>query len=358
MARTVVGLFKSHDEAQNVKHDLVNEGYTAEDIRVVGKDGQPLAQPLGAVGSTANKAADTGFGATISNFFKSFSGADPEDEKHYTEAVSTGGAFLAVTVPDNRADAAVSILEKHGAKNVDDQAPVSGKNATRVSGEKSLKKGSAGEKLNVVQEELQVGKRQVQRGGIRVYSHITERPVEEQVTLREEHVRVERHPINRAATEADFTAFQEGQIELKESAEEAVVSKKARVVEEVIIGKTTTERQETVKDTVRRTDVEVEQIAPTQSAQETGYSTFEPHFRQDFEKNYAKSGSSYDRYAPAYQYGHKLASDPKNLKGDWTSVESAAKSDWAKQGTGTWDDMKAAVRTGWEKVRSSSSAKT
>lgn len=345
MARTVVGLFKSHDEAQNVKHDLVNEGYNAMDIRVIGKDGQPA----GAAMSSVKEAADTGFGATISNFFKSFTGADPEDEKHYAAGVSTGGAFLAVTVHDNRADAAVAILERHGAKDVDDQGAASGMSTSKMpSG--APKDSTGDQKLEVVQEELLVGKRQVQRGGIRVYSHLTERPVEENITLREEHVHVDRHPVNRAATEADFTAFKEGEIELRESAEEAVVSKKARVVEEVVIGKQVSEHQETVKDTVRRTDVEVEKVG----AEQSGYGAFEPHFRQDFERNYSKGGSSYETYAPAYKYGHTLANDPKYSKGDWSSVEAAAKNDWSKQGSGSWEDMKAAVRTGWDKVRSAS----
>ena len=291
MSRTVVGLFKNHEEAQNVKHELVNEGYAAENIQVVGKDGGAQLPAAGASTPT-----ETGFAATISNFFHSFTGADPEDQSHYTDAVNSGGSFLVVTVPDNRADAAAAILERYGAKDVDEQS-----GATQGSGEatKSVM-AAAGQKLNVVEEELQVGKRQVQRGGVRVYSHVTERPVEEQVTLREEHVNVKRNPVNRAATEADFAAFKEGTIELTESAEEAVVSKTARVVEEVIVGKQSTERTETVKDTVRRTDVTVEKVPATQTGKMASYSDYEPGFREHYTKNYAKSGASFDTYAPAY----------------------------------------------------------
>ena len=42
-----------------------------------------------------------------------------------------------------------------------------------------------------------------------------------------------------------------------------VIAKEARVVEEVVVGKTATDRVETVTDTVRRTDVEVEEIPGT-----------------------------------------------------------------------------------------------
>ncbi len=336
MSQTVTGLFKSYEEAQNVKAELVNEGYSGENIHIVGKDGTAQSSGAGTSAST-----DTGFTASIGNFFRSFTGADPEDQTHYTEGVNAGGCFLAVTVLDNRAAAAAAILEQYGAKNVDEQGTATA----------DTQKG--GQKLNVVEEELQVGKRQVKRGGVRVYSHVTERPVQEQITLREEHVSVERRPVNRAATEADFEAFKEGAIELTESAEVPVVSKTARVVEEVIVGKQVSDRNETIKDTVRRTDVKVEKLGATNT---NGYGDDEPSFREHFTKNYAKSGSSYNTYAPAYQYGHKLASDSRYAGSDWSTVETSARNEWSKQGSGTWEDMKAAVRQGWDKVRGTSSA--
>ena len=56
------------------------------------------------------------------------------------------------------------------------------------------------------------------------------------------------------------TAFHEGTIEVTETSEVPVISKEARVVEEVVVGKTATDRTETARDTVRRTDVDVELI--------------------------------------------------------------------------------------------------
>lgn len=98
---------------------------------------------------------------------------------------------------------------------------------------------------------------------MRLRSRIVEKPVEASVRLREEHVVVNRKPVNRAATEADFTAFKEGDITLTESAERAVVAKEAHVVEEVSLGKQVTEREEVIHDTVRNTEVDVEQIPGT-----------------------------------------------------------------------------------------------
>jgi uncharacterized protein (TIGR02271 family) len=113
--------------------------------------------------------------------------------------------------------------------------------------------------IPVVEEQIAVGKREVERGGVRVESRVTETPVEEQVNLREEHVHVERRPVNRPVGDAD-RAFKEGTLEVTERAEEAVVAKEARVVEEVVVGKEVAERTETVRDTVRRTDVNVEEV--------------------------------------------------------------------------------------------------
>lgn len=117
--------------------------------------------------------------------------------------------------------------------------------------------------LPVVKESLDIGKRVVQRGGVRIFSKVNERPVEENIELREERAVVERHPADRPATEADLAALKEGQIELRNTAEEAVVNKTARVVEEVVVGKQADQRTETVRDTVRDTDVRVENLGDT-----------------------------------------------------------------------------------------------
>lgn len=115
--------------------------------------------------------------------------------------------------------------------------------------------------IPIIQEQVQVGKREVRRGGVRVRSRIIEKPVEETLRLREERVRVERTPVDREVSGSDLENFQERTIEMKEYAEEAVVSKKARVVEEVRVGKEVEERNETIRDTERHTEVDVENLS-------------------------------------------------------------------------------------------------
>lgn len=110
----------------------------------------------------------------------------------------------------------------------------------------------------VIEESIAVGKREVERGGVRVETHVKETPVQENVQLREEQVRVEPHPVNRPATARDEIG--ERVVEMHARGEEAVVSKQAKVVEEIVVKKDAETRQETIRDTVKRTDVDVKQL--------------------------------------------------------------------------------------------------
>jgi stress response protein YsnF len=107
---------------------------------------------------------------------------------------------------------------------------------------------------------------------VRVRSYVVETPVEEQVTLREERVAVERRPADRALGDAE-QAFQERTIEAEERAEEAVVSKEARVTEEVVVRKEAEQRTETISDTVRSTEVEVDDERTSRGTGTTGKPT-------------------------------------------------------------------------------------
>jgi stress response protein YsnF len=91
---------------------------------------------------------------------------------------------------------------------------------------------------------------------VRIRSYVVETPVQEQVNLRQEHVHIERRPVDRPAKMDED--YRERCIEAEERAEEAVVSKEARVKEELVVNKDVRERTETVQDTVRRTEVDVE----------------------------------------------------------------------------------------------------
>jgi len=213
--------------------------------------------------------------------------------------------------------------------------------------------------LEVVEEQMEVGKREVEKGGVRVKRTVEEKPVEEKVNLREEHVRVERRPVDRPATAADANAFRETTVEVTERAEQPVVSKTARVIEEVIVGKEITNRTETVRDTVRRSDVEVDTLpgsnAPVSgTTRATGVARFE-EFDNDFQTNYRSAPFAkeytYDQVRPVYRYGYDLASDPSFRGRDWSAIETDARSRWETRNPGTWERFKDSVRHAWERAK-------
>ena len=121
--------------------------------------------------------------------------------------------------------------------------------------------GDRGEtSIPIIEENMNVGKREVQTGGKRLHSRIVERPVEETIRLREERVRVERNPADREASEQDIANFKEGTVEFTEKKEVPVVNKESRVVEDVNIYKDVDEKQEVVRETLRNTEVETDDL--------------------------------------------------------------------------------------------------
>lgn len=260
MTHTVIGLFDNKTEARAAMEELIEQGFIRENIDVSDRKYDDSVS-----GETATTGTAAGDG--ISNFFSSLFGDDETTAQNYTALAHDADAILTVQVDSaERASAAAEILDRHGAIDVDERSSQYRQNfaqtsgTTQNTGTAQNTATTAGEmSIPVIEEELQVGKRAVERGGARIRSRIIEKPVEETLRLREEHIVVNRHPVNRAVTDADMANLQEGEIELTERGEEAVVSKQARVVEEVSVGKQVSEREETVRDTVRRTDVEVEE---------------------------------------------------------------------------------------------------
>ena len=189
-------------------------------------------------------------------------GDDDDSSSHYGEAVRRGNAVVSVSLgDDSRADEICELLERCGAADVDERVE-----QWKADGYAPMARpgGAGGEdqRLQSVEEELQVGKRQVHKGRVRVHRTTTEKPVEEAVTLREEKAQIDRRPVDRPATESEMqTAFKDQDIEIVETAEEPVVSKSARVVEEVTVGKKVSERTESVRDTMRGTRVDVDDDA-------------------------------------------------------------------------------------------------
>lgn len=247
--KTLSALFDTSEDAYVAKKRLTDVGIPIETITITG-------------GATHK---ERGFWESLGDMFF------PEDDREaYAEGLERGGYLLTVTGLDEvEFEAAATILDQEGVVDLDQRtetwraegwsgeafrtpAPVTTATTTETP------TTAAGETvIPVVEERLVVGKRDTSAGLTRVRSYIVEKPVEEGVTLREQHVEVERRPADRPATEADILAADQV-VEAEDRVEEAVVGKEARVVEEVVVKTGETARTKTVADTLKKTEVKVD----------------------------------------------------------------------------------------------------
>ena len=283
MSRTITAMFATRADAEAGAERLRQAGIDAAHVNVHDQS----THKTGADYSTHH---DQGTWASIKNAFL------PDEDRHtYDEGIRRGHAVLTADVEDHKIDDAVRVLEEANTLDIDEQASSwrqsgwdyqggTGTGTGTSTGTGSALFGGTGttgttetdyagrdgneEVIPVVEEQLVVGKREVDRGGVRVRSYVSETPVHEQVRLREERVNVERRAVDQPIDALEGDAFRERSIDLTATAEEAVVGKTARVVEEVVVSKTASERTEEIDDSVRRTEVDVDDTTST-----TGTST-------------------------------------------------------------------------------------
>ena len=273
----MVAVFDDQSDAKEALAALTKGGFPSSKARLTSPEsnGTTASKP-DSVRETMARRSDheESLGEKIADFF----GMGDDDENTYSEAVRRGSCVLTVdAASDDEADRATDIINEYDPVDIDERAAqwrqtgahATGGGATKAKGGETTKAKGDETTIPIVEEQLQVGKREIQKGGVRVVSRVTERPVEETVTLREEHATIKRRPADRAATESD-EAFKDQSFEVRGTAEEAVVSKTSRVVEEVVIGKEDSTREQTVKGNVRRTDVDVQQMAEGGEAKSSG----------------------------------------------------------------------------------------
>lgn len=303
--RTLTAMFDNRADAENARGRLASAGISDDDVTIhdqtsLGGRGDGVGTMGGATGDTdgmlerrdrdGDGDRETGMWQSVKNFFSG-------DEHVYEEGLRRGGFLLTARVDDDRVDAATDILDVDGSVDLDqrssewrnegwqdadrdgtgvsrgDMRPgdatrantMVGQDRTGTDSDRLAQGGAMGEgqSIPLVEEQLSVGKRETSRGGVRVRSYVVETPVHEDVRLRTERVEVERRPVTGAQAMApgDVDAMlREQTVEVRETSEEAVVSKTAVVREEVAISKTVDERVERIDDTVRRTEVDIERM--------------------------------------------------------------------------------------------------
>jgi stress response protein YsnF len=260
----IVTLYDTAQHAEAARRNLEAAGFSPGDISTIN---------TGTLTFSGDKLADTGlwrrlFGREI----------QPYEAIIYGRTVENGGAVLTVRVPETEVPKATRILNAHeavdlhkraqqqglmtntgasntGASNTTTTATAIPPAATMVAGRQLPNE----EVLRLAEEQFDVGKRVISDGATRIRRFVTVTPVEAQVTLHEEHTRV----IRRASTDPTFLRdvdWTDKTIEVTETAEEPVVTKSVHIAEEVVIRKEATDTVKTVRDNIRRQQVEVEKI--------------------------------------------------------------------------------------------------
>ena len=280
MALTVIGVFDDATEAKKAVDKLVSEGFSRSQIdlstqsdtgtRDLTDDKLIPDRHTNTSGTTTEEIVDDtkDVGSSVGSFFSSLFGDDDDDRHKYTRVADNGSVVTLHAQTEDEAERAADILDEAGAVDVNERAAQYGYSSPgtatgALTDTPNLGTTDSDQTIKVIEENLAVGKRTIETGGVRLRSRIVAKPVEESVRLREERVRVTRNLVNRPATAADLNAFQEGEITLTEHAEVPVVAKTANVVEEISVGKDVSEREETIRETVRNTEVDVEPLGST-----------------------------------------------------------------------------------------------
>jgi uncharacterized protein (TIGR02271 family) len=300
---TLSAFFDSRSAAESAVRRLNEAGIPSDSIQFM--PGNEDDSDTGYVASDDR----SGFWGKLESFF-----FPDEDRATYAEGLRRGGFLVSVSgLDDAHYETAHDILDDEGSIDIDERADLwrkEGWNAQRsneafststydasreqrkfnddlddvvrsnASTEDTFDEGSRDETIPVIEENLRVGKRKVNNGSVRVRAYTVEQPVREDISLREENVEIDRRTVDRPLTDAD-RAFQDRTISAEEHHEEAVVSKDARVVEEIGIRKTASNRTETISDSVRKTEVEIEDERRKGQAQSGSGQTQSQGFRRD-----------------------------------------------------------------------------
>src|SRR5215510_15953799 len=206
--KTVIGLFDEKNEAMRAYSALAHEGYAQADLDILTSDDSDDRPKL----------------AHMREWI-------PEpDVTTYLEGVKHGGTIITANVADSAATRAAEIMSGYKMVNINARA-----NELKKTTRSDLKLSDPAKDdnvLEVIEEQLEVGKESVERGRMRIYNVMSEREVSQDVGLRDETIRVNRRPANRAV-KIDPDLFKPRSFEMIETDEIAKVGKTARVIEEV-----------------------------------------------------------------------------------------------------------------------------
>lgn len=308
----VVGVFRSHDQAQQAVSELKRVGFDESRIAVVARDQSGAAEKISATdkgskvatGAASGVAAGAGVGALYAlgiatiglpalgpvllggGLLASVLGSAavgaaaagiagaliglgiPEEEANYYEGEVKAGRILVTVQANGRYDEAQEILRRYGAYDIHSQgmAAAAGNSTTQPSARTAAtvsaaspipSRQEAGGTVQLHEEELRAHKQPVKAGEVKVRKEVVTEHKALDVPVEREEVVIERRPVSGRASTSDIRAGEEIRIPVKE--EQVHVEKEAVVKEEVNVGKRKVQDTQHVTDTVRKEEARVEE---------------------------------------------------------------------------------------------------
>ncbi len=369
MSKTVVGLFRDFQAAEAVVRDLENSGFTHDHVSIVAGDNNqsgrtsnastsdysdgsvaedtgggvargaaigggiglvaglvalaiPGIGPVLAAGPIAAALTGLGVGAAAGGVIGGLShaGIPDEDQSHYANRLKNGEVLVSVHADDADASRAQAILQQHGATNVDGDS-----DATDDSRDAMIRtydrpsSSNAGYGTGMTAAGM-TGATGVGTAGL-AESTFTDRADDLEHNARKdwEHTGENAWDKTKQGTENAWDKTKQSVEHGWEKTKETVSS--------------------ATHSDVRRDD-------------ETGsWGDSDKDYQRHYESRYSGLGQNYDYYAPAYNMGSTAATSHAGRQ--WSDVEPDLRRDWDGRGEGAWDEVKDAVRHGWDKVRGS-----
>jgi len=259
----IVTLYDTTEHADAARANLMHAGFSGNDISTVSANALPKS-------GTALR--EPGLWQRLFGH-----GIEEHEASVYAKAVESGGTVLTVRAAHEEIPRAMGILNQHNVIDVRDRAIETGAFSKSQAAGTPLGAPAAGtpmgpvpvpakpittdlgkqQVMRLAEEHLDVGKRLIEQGTTRIRRFITQQPVEQKISLHEEHAEV----VRRAIADPNYVRdvdWSDETVEIRETAEEPMVSKTARVAEEIVIGKTGSDHVETIRDTVRKQQAQVE----------------------------------------------------------------------------------------------------
>ncbi|WWO97401.1 MAG: YsnF/AvaK domain-containing protein [Candidatus Dasytiphilus stammeri] len=251
----IVTLFDNAEHAESAKNNLLQAGFSIDDISLIDDNQLRSANILSHQDDIWHRL----FGK----------GLTEEESKVYAQAVETGGVILILRSNEEDTPRAMEILNAHQMMDVsqtptcttdkhDSQYHQSDTTKCQSSENHQDQCISTEDILPLAEEQLEIGKKLIKEGSTRVRRFVTEKDVEVEVPLHEEHAAIFRRSIINKDQCPDKFDWSDTVVEITETSEQPVVNKTAHIVEEIIVRKEGRDRIQKIHDTVRKQEVKIE----------------------------------------------------------------------------------------------------